>query len=123
METPVSLLPTQALLPMQTQVDKYLALDGATFYYIAMFDEVNEGTAIYKAVSKKENLPANDQQFVWLDMEGGDHVPSDHYLRMDHLLEMSGHLTLPSGPHFVVNHQVKPEQAAQRALFPNELSL
>ena len=49
--------------------------------------------------------------------------PSDHYLRMDHLLEMSGHLTLPSGPHFVVDHQVKPEQAAQRALFPNELSL
>ena len=33
--------------------------------------------------------------------------PSEHYLRMDHLLELSGHLALPSGPHFVVDHQVR----------------
>lgn len=52
----------------------YTALNsGATMLYIAMFDEVNEGTAIFKCT---DNPPVGkDIQFV-----GMDGMPSDHYL-------------------------------------------
>jgi len=46
---------------------------GAGMIYVAMFDEVNEGTAIFKL---SDNPPVNDiAKFV--DLEG---MPSDHYL-------------------------------------------
>ncbi len=46
---------------------------GATMLYIAMFDEVNEGTAIFKCT---DNPPVGKEiQFV-----GMDGMPSDHYL-------------------------------------------
>ncbi|GHT18325.1 hypothetical protein AGMMS4957_00410 [Bacteroidia bacterium] len=46
---------------------------GATMLYVAMFDEVNEGTAIFKVST---NPPVSDvAKFVHLDGE-----PSDHYL-------------------------------------------
>jgi hypothetical protein len=46
---------------------------GANKLYIAMFDEVNEGTAIFKCT---DNPPVNpDCQFI-----GMDGRPSDHYL-------------------------------------------
>ena len=48
---------------------------GANKLYIAMFDEVNEGTAIFKVT---DNPPVSDQcKFV-----GMDGKPSDHYLRL-----------------------------------------
>jgi hypothetical protein len=46
---------------------------GATMLYVAMFDEVNEGTAIFKC---SDNPPVSDvAKFV-----GMDGKPSDHYL-------------------------------------------
>ena len=51
---------------------------GAKTLYTAMFDEVNEGTAIYKTVAKKEDLPRNGT-YISLDVDGYD-VPSDKYL-------------------------------------------
>ena len=45
---------------------------GAGMIYVAMFDEVDEGTAIFKCTS---TLPVGPTQF--LDLEG---LPSDHYL-------------------------------------------
>jgi hypothetical protein len=46
---------------------------GADMIYIAMFDEVNEGTAIFKVT---DNPPVSDiAKFV-----GMDGKPSDHYL-------------------------------------------
>ncbi len=45
---------------------------GAEMIYVAMFDEVDEGTAIFKCASE---LPVGSTRFV--DMEG---LPSDHYL-------------------------------------------
>lgn len=46
---------------------------GATMLYVAMFDEVNEGTAIFKCT---DNPPVSDvAKFV-----GMDGLPSDHYL-------------------------------------------
>ena len=46
---------------------------GAEMIYVAMFDEVNEGTAIFKC---SDNPPVSEvAQFI--DMDG---KPSDHYL-------------------------------------------
>lgn len=53
---------------------------GAKALKIAMFDEVNEGTAIFKAASKRSDAP--DQGFwLTLDADGAD-LPSDWYLRL-----------------------------------------
>jgi hypothetical protein len=46
---------------------------GAEMIYVAMFDEIDEGTAIFKV---SDNPPTHDRiRFV-----GNDGVPSDHYL-------------------------------------------
>jgi len=51
-----------------------------TFLYIAMFDEVDEGTAMFKAASTKQDTPANGN-FVYLSIDG-QQLPSDHYLKL-----------------------------------------
>lgn len=48
-------------------------LAGAKMLYVAMFDEVNEATAIFKTT----NTPPVDDNAKFIDMDG---VPSDHYL-------------------------------------------
>lgn len=48
-------------------------LSGAQMLYVAMFDEVNEGTAIFKAT----NTPPISKVAQFIDMDG---MPSDHYL-------------------------------------------
>ena len=66
---------------LQAQIDAYLAVGGdATFFYVAMFDEVNEGTAVYKAAATKADAPVN-AEFVTLDSDGTP-LPADHYLKM-----------------------------------------
>jgi hypothetical protein len=53
---------------------------GATVLKIAMFDEVNEGTAMFKIAAKREDAP--DQGYwLTLDADGGK-LPSDWYLRL-----------------------------------------
>ena len=53
---------------------------GAKMIKIAMFDEVDEGTAIFKVVSKRGQAP--DQGF-WLTLDADDaDLPSDWYLRL-----------------------------------------
>ena len=53
---------------------------GATFIKIAMFDEVNEGTAIFKAVSLRKDAP---EPGYWLTLDAdGYQLPSDWYLRI-----------------------------------------
>jgi len=53
---------------------------GAGAIKIAMFDEVNEATAMFKVVSKRSESPA---QGYWLALDGdGMDLPSDWYLRL-----------------------------------------
>ena len=53
---------------------------GAKTLKIAMFDEVNEGTAIFKAASLRKDAP---DQGYWLTLDAdGAELPSDWYLRL-----------------------------------------
>jgi hypothetical protein len=53
---------------------------GATALKIAMFDEVNEGTAVFKVASRRQDAP---EQGDWLALDAdGFRVPSDWYLRL-----------------------------------------
>lgn len=47
---------------------------------IAMFDEVNEGTAVFKLAAKRSDAP---DQGYWLTLDAdGEDLPSDWYLRL-----------------------------------------
>ena len=53
---------------------------GAQMLKIAMFDEVNEGTAMFKAVSRRDQAPTPG---YWLTLDAdGENLPSDHYLKL-----------------------------------------
>jgi len=64
----------------KAQIDTFLAMKGTTFYYIAMFDEVQEGTAIYKFAAN-EAESAKGAEFVTASIDGVE-CPGDFYLTM-----------------------------------------
>jgi len=69
---PVGSIPRQGGKFYWNQI--YTALTaGADMVYVAMFDEVNEGTAIFKC---SDNPPVS-KVAKFIDMDG---MPSDHYL-------------------------------------------
>src|ERR1022692_2117864 len=55
-------------------------LSGCNMIYAAMFDEVDEGTAMYKLAPTANEIPAQGS-FVPLNIDG-DSLPSDWYLRL-----------------------------------------
>jgi len=61
----------------------YNAIDsGNTMVYVAMFDELDEGTAIFKLAETKCDMPVTGK-FVSLDEDDGyDCVPNDWYMRL-----------------------------------------
>jgi hypothetical protein len=55
---------------------------GVKFIYVAMFDEVDEGTAMFKITETKAKLPVEAQdRLVSLDIDGVN-LPSDWYLKL-----------------------------------------
>jgi len=64
----------------QAQIDSHLKTPGTTFYYIAMWDEVQEGTAIYKFAANHAQSAAG-RDFVTADIDGVS-CPGDHYITM-----------------------------------------
>ena len=55
---------------------------GVKFIYVAMFDEVDEGTAMFKITETKAKLPVEAQdRLVSLDIDGVN-LPSDWYLQL-----------------------------------------
>jgi hypothetical protein len=61
------------------QVERALEA-GATMLYAAMFDEVDEGTAMFKLAPTHDSVPAG-VPIVTLDADG-EQVPSDYYLQL-----------------------------------------
>ncbi|MCP5114510.1 MAG: xylosidase/arabinosidase [bacterium] len=69
---------------------------GATVLKIAMFDEVNEATAMYKLAAKPRDAP--DQGYwLTLDADGYD-LPSDWYLRLAAEITRIFHGEMPLSP-------------------------
>jgi len=55
-------------------------VSGCDMLYVAMFDEVDESTAVFKAAATQAELPTTGQ-FLALDQDGYD-LPSDWYLKL-----------------------------------------
>jgi len=60
------------------QANTYIKHQGVTFLKIAMFDEMDEGTAMFKAASTKADTPV-DGTFLYLGIDGTP-MASDAYL-------------------------------------------
>ncbi len=74
---------------------------GATVLKIAMFDEVNESTAMFKIVSHRKDAP--DQGYwLTLDADGYD-LPSDWYLRLAGEITRIFHGEIPATPELPKN--------------------
>jgi hypothetical protein len=61
------------------QVERALRA-GSTTLYVAMFDEVDEGTAMFKIAASRRETPV-ERPIVTLDADG-EPLPSDWYLRL-----------------------------------------
>lgn len=71
-------------------------VSGATVLKIAMFDEVNEGTAVFKTAARRQDAP--DQGF-WLPLDAdGSPLPSDWYLRLAGEITRMFHGEIPADP-------------------------
>ena len=69
---------------------------GASMLKIAMFDEVDEGTAMFKVASLRSQAP---DQGYWLTLDAdGYNLPSDWYLRLAQKITEMFHGTLPPTP-------------------------
>jgi len=77
--TPLNDIPRRGGRFYWRQVDDFLSA-GATMLYNAMFDEVDEGTAMYKTAATAASQPAG-LDLVRLDLDG-EAIPSDWYLHL-----------------------------------------
>jgi hypothetical protein len=69
---------------------------GATVLKIAMFDEVNESTAMFKLAPRRQDAP---DQGYWLTLDAdGATLPSDWYLRLAGEITRMFHGQIPADP-------------------------
>jgi hypothetical protein len=76
---PLNAIPRRGGRSYWRQVERALRAH-ATAFYGAMFDEVDEGTAMFKLVASRHEAPA-EIALLTLDMDG-EPLPSDWYLRL-----------------------------------------
>jgi hypothetical protein len=69
---------------------------GARMLKVAMFDEVNEGTAMFKAAPHRADAP-DKGYWLTLDADGAD-LPSDWYLRLAGQITQAFHRNKPLAP-------------------------
>jgi hypothetical protein len=78
-DAPINAIPRRGGRFYWRQVERALAA-GNTMMYGAMFDEVDEGTAMFKVAASKDEVPV-DVSFVTLNLDG-EALPTDWYLRL-----------------------------------------
>ena len=78
-DSPLNRIPRRGGRFYWRQVERALST-GATMLFGAMFDEVDEGTAMFKVAPTSREAP-KDPPFVTLDVDG-EVLPNDWYLRL-----------------------------------------
>ena len=82
---------------------------GAKVLKIAMFDEVDEGTAIFKVVSHRNEAP---EQGFWLALDAdGAELPSDWYLRVAGEITKMFHGEVAPDPKIPISPSARPARA------------
>jgi hypothetical protein len=85
---------------------------GASVLKIAMFDEVDEGTAVLKVASQRSEAP--DQGF-WLTLDAdGAKLPSDWYLRLAGEITRMFHGEVKPDPKLPANPGLAAKPAGRR---------
>jgi hypothetical protein len=79
-KSPLNVTPRRCGAFYQRQIDNAIKA-GAQMLYTAMFDEINEGTAIFKLVNNPSQEPLGTDLFA-LDADGCGSASSDMYLRL-----------------------------------------
>ncbi|KAL3791318.1 hypothetical protein HJC23_006047 [Cyclotella cryptica] len=78
---PINSIPRLGGRFMWSQAYRYAENDNITSVWMAQFDEVDEGTAIFKVAKTKHELPAQGN-WLTLDVDGDGEIPHDWYLRL-----------------------------------------
>ncbi|KAL3806753.1 hypothetical protein ACHAXA_006779 [Cyclostephanos tholiformis] len=78
---PINSVPRRGGNFMWNQAYKYASNTDITTIFCAQFDEVDEGTAIFKVTARKSDLPLPTDGWLGLDADGIS-LPSDWYLRL-----------------------------------------
>lgn len=76
----VNEIPRQGGRFMWQQAYQYIKDDNISSIWMAQFDEVDEGTAIYKVAATQQEVPAEGK---WLSLDAdGTQLPNDWYLKL-----------------------------------------
>ena len=78
-KSPLNVMPRRCGAFYQRQIDNVIKA-GAQMLYTAMFDEINEGTAIFKLATEGDQEPTGTDLFA-LNADGCHAAGSDMYLR------------------------------------------
>jgi hypothetical protein len=76
---PLNQIPRNGGQFLWSQVSSTVTAAGVNMLYVAMFDEVDEGTAIFK-ITNNPPRPGGADMFVTYHMDGYSSLPSDEYL-------------------------------------------
>jgi hypothetical protein len=104
------------------QLHNAVDIAGCTMIYGAMFDEVNEGTAMFKLVADQKDLPQQAaSELVPLNVPG----ESPGNLKSDHYLWLAGETNrrLRNGIRFTSTMPTRDQTTRQRSLVRRALSL